>query len=191
MAQCNVHDLTTSREEGLGSRVLRLPPALCTRHHCAPPENGKMVAPSAPVTHASSYYGSEGEIDINSIASMSDYGSEFDATELDEDTLLASTLDSITQQIPISTKKRSVLPSIEFEEGEIEDEDQDDRVVVHKPSLLRVAKRDRRSASNANTRRDIQSSPVQEALEVEYDERSRRAWSGVLPTPSLYASSTD
>lgn len=139
-----------------------------------------MAAPSVPVMHASSYYGSEVEINVDSIGSMSDYGSEFDATEIDEDTVLASTLDSITQSIPRSTGKSSVLPSIEFEEGEIEDEDRDDVVIVHKPSLLRVAKRDRRSAAKIEARRDIQSSPVREMLEVEYDGRSRRAWSGAL-----------
>ena len=144
-----------------------------------------MTAPSVPVTHASSYYGSEVEveIDVDSIASMSDYGSEFDATEVNEDTLLAGTLDSFTQKLPGSAEKSSVLPSIEFEEGEIEDEDQDDLVVVHKPSLLRMAKRDRRSVENIDARRDIQSSPVRETLEVEYDERSRRAWSGALLRP--------
>jgi exonuclease V len=149
-----------------------------THHHYAPLEDGKMAAPPAQVTHASSYYGSEVEVDADSIASMSDYGSEFDATEIDEDTLLASTLASFTQSIPRSRDKSSVLPSIEFEEGEVEDEDHDDLVVVHKPSLLRVAKGDRRSAAKAEVRRDIQSSPVRQTLEVEYDERSRRAWSG-------------
>lgn len=186
--------MTSRRHANNASEVASCHPH--THHHCAPkqyrPENGKMASPSVPVTHASSYHGSEVEIDVNSIASMSDYGSEFDATEIDEDTLLASTLDSLTQQIPRSTEKSSVLPSIEFEEGEIEDEDQDDLVVVHKPSLLRVAKRDRRSATSANTTsRYIQSSPVRETLEVEYDERSRRAWSGALPTPSPHAGSID
>ncbi|KAJ4383274.1 hypothetical protein N0V86_001319 [Didymella sp. IMI 355093] len=142
-----------------------------------------MAAPPAQVTHASSYYGSEVEVDVDSIASMSDYGSEFDATEIDEDTLLASTLNSFTQSIPRSRNKSSVLPSIEFEEGEVEDEDRDDLVVVHKPSLLRVAKRDRRSAAKVEVRRDIQSSPVRQTLEVEYDERSRRAWSVPLEEP--------
>lgn len=151
-----------------------------THHHYAPPEDGKMAAPSVPVTQVSSYYGSEVEIDVDSITFMSDYGSEFDATEIDEDTLLASTLDSITQTIPKSTEKDAVVPSIEFEEGEAEDEDHDDLVVVHKPSLLRVAKRDRRNAPDVDARRDVQSSPVGETLEVEYDKRSRRAWSGAF-----------
>ncbi|KAF2631854.1 hypothetical protein BU25DRAFT_455266 [Macroventuria anomochaeta] len=142
-----------------------------------------MAAQSVPVTQASSYYGSEVEIDVKSIASMSDYGSQFEVTEIDEDTLLASTLDPDTQNRPRYTEKNSVLPSIEFEGGEIEDEDQDDVVVVHRPSLLRVARRDRRSAANIDTRRDIQSSPVRETLEVEYDERSRRAWSVPLEEP--------
>lgn len=137
-----------------------------------------MAAPSVLVTHAPSYYGSEVETDVDSIPSMSDYGSEFDATEIDEDTLLANALDSITQSVPQTATKSFVLPSIEFEEGELEDEDHDDVVVVHKPSLLRVAKQDRRGAAKVEVVRDIQSSPVRERLEVEYDERSRRAWSG-------------
>lgn len=151
---------------------------LHTHHHCAPPEDDKMTAPSVPVTHAPSYYGSKVEIDVNSIHAMSDYGSEFDATEINEDALLASTLDSMIQHIPRTAQKSSVLPSIEFEEGEVEDEDHDDLVVVHKPTLLRMAKRDRRGTAKVEVARDVRSSPVRETLEVEYDERSRRAWSG-------------
>lgn len=142
-----------------------------------------MNAPSVPVTHASSCYGSEVEIDANSNASMSDYGSDFDATEINEDMLLVGTLDLISNSPQHSTKKSSILPSIEFEEGEIEgeieDEEQDD-LAVYKPSLLRVAKKDRRNIGNTETCRRIQSSPVRETLEVEYDERSRWAWSGTL-----------
>lgn len=147
-------------------------------HHCTPAKDGNMAAPSVPVTHASSYYGSEVEIDADFVPSMSDYGSEFDATEIDEDALLASTLASLTQNIPETAEKVSILPSIEFEEGEFEDEDHDDLVVVHKPSLLRVAKRDRGSAATIKGPRDIHSSPVRETLEVEYDDPSRQAWSG-------------
>lgn len=138
-----------------------------------------MAAPTVPVTHASSCYGSEVEIDADSIASVSDYGSEIDVTELDEDTLLASTFDTLTQKLPRSFEKTSVLPSIEFEEGEAEDEDQEDVVATHKPSLLRVARGHQRSAAFLEVHRDSRSSPVQETLEVEYDEQSRRAWSGV------------
>ena len=138
-----------------------------------------MAAPSVSVTHTSSYYGSEVEIDAESPASVSDYGSEFDATELNEDTLLATALDSLTESLPGVVKKTSVLPSVEFQEGEAEDEDEDEKdVVIHKPSRLRMSKRHRRGAEPL--RRDLQSSPVQETLEVEYDERSRRAWSGAL-----------
>ncbi|KZM26136.1 single-stranded DNA 5'-3' exodeoxyribonuclease [Ascochyta rabiei] len=144
-----------------------------------------MPAPSVPVTYASSYYGSEVDVDVDvlSVASMSDYGSEFDATDINEDALLASTLDSIAQHRPSATDKGVLLPSIEFEQGEVEDEDHDDLVVVHKPSLLRVAKKDRRSARHTNTRRHVQSSPMRDTLEVEYDERSRRAWSVPLEEP--------
>lgn len=182
-------DLTTSRE----SAPIEDAKSLATRVDIitAPPENGKMAAPSVPVTHTSSYYGSEVEIDDNSVASMSDYGSEFDATEINEDTLLASTLDSITQNIPRSAERSSVFPSIEFEQGEFEDEDQYDLVTAHKPSLLRVARRDRRSARSAEKSRDAESLPARETLEVEYDERSRRAWSGALSSAPPSAGSTD
>lgn len=157
-----------------------------TYYICAPPEDGKMAVQ---VTHASSYYGSEDKTEVDATASMSDYGSEFDATEVNEDTLLASTLDSITQRLPGPTEKSSVLPSIEFEEGELEDQEQDALVAVHKPSLLRVArtgaaKRGRHSTGDIEARRDAQSSPVRQTMEVEYDERSRRVWSGALITLS-------
>ncbi|KAF9696830.1 hypothetical protein EKO04_005293 [Ascochyta lentis] len=140
-----------------------------------------MTAPSVPVTYASSHYGSE--VDVLSVASMSDYGSEFDATDIIEDTLLASTLDSLAQHRPSTTERSAVLPSIEFEQGQVKDKDHND-LVVHKPSLLRVAKRNGRSATtDTNTHKDIQSSPVRDTLEVEYDQRSRRAWSVPLEEP--------
>ena len=138
-----------------------------------------MNVPFMPVAHASSYYGSVVEIDVNSTASMSDYGSDFDATEINEDMLLVGTLDSITKKLPHSTARSSILSSIEFEEGKIEDEEQDG-LVLRKPSVLRVAKRDWRNGGDIEKRAGTQSSPVREALEVEYDERSRRAWSRKL-----------
>lgn len=163
----------------LGSRVL--PPANeSTHHHRALPEDGNMAVPSVPATHTSSCYGSEIYVDVDAPASLSDYGSEFDATEIDEDTLLASTLDLYIQKAPRSAEKVAVLPSIEFEQGEAEDEYQDDLVVIRRPSLLRVAKTSRRVVQDIDVRWEFQSSPVRETLEVEYDERSRRAWSGVL-----------
>lgn len=172
------HDLTSRESAPRKSRPSFATPADTTIAATDPPKDGNMAASFVPVKHTSSYYGSEVEIDVDSVASMSDYGSEFDATEIDDDTLLASTLGSITQNLPRSTQKSPVLPSIEFEEGEVEDEDQDDLVVVHKPSLLRVAKKDKRNTVGIEPPRDIQSSPTRETLEVEYDERSRRAWSG-------------
>lgn len=140
-----------------------------------------MAAPSVPLTHASSFYGSEDDIDIQSVVAVSDYGSEFDVTEINEDTLLASTLDSITQNLPKATEKNSVLPSIEFEEGEAEDADQDDFLVAHQPPLLRLAKKVRRSNADREPSTDVQSSPLRGTVEVEYDEGSRRAWSGAFP----------
>jgi exonuclease V len=55
-------------------------------------------------------------------------------------------------------------------------------VQIHRPSLLRVVKGKGKSTGTGDAQRDIQSSPLRghEALEVEYDERSRRAWSGTL-----------
>jgi exonuclease V len=120
-----------------------------------------MAAPSAQL---GSEYGSD--IDVQSIASLSDYGSDID---IDDDTILAGAFDTLKNTAP--TEKSAVLPSIEFEEGEAEDEEQD---------VLCVAKGKR--SLDAHVQRDIQSSPgrEREALEVEYDERSRRAWSGTL-----------
>ena len=105
----------------------------------------------------------------------SEYGSDID---IDDDTILADAFDTIRDAA--QTQKSIVLPSIEFEEGEREDEEQDvdGFVQVHRPTVLRVIKGKR--SVDADTQRDIQSSPMRErkALEVEYDERSRRAWSG-------------
>lgn len=124
-----------------------------------------------------SNYGSDA--DFPSIASASDYGSDVDLEDID-DTILANALDTIHEGR--KTEKSAVLPSIEFEEGEREDEehDVDGFVQIHRPTVLRVAKGKQRSARSVDTQRDLQSSPVREcALEVEYDERSRRAWSGM------------
>ncbi|KAH6643981.1 exonuclease V a 5' deoxyribonuclease-domain-containing protein [Boeremia exigua] len=146
-----------------------------------------MSASSVPVTRASSCYGSEVEIDPDAFASVSDYGSEFDATEVDEDTILANTLDSLVQQLPRSVEKSIVLPSIEFEQREAADEESNDLGVLPKPYDLRVAKSHRRNHEAIDSRRRIQSSPTREMLEVEYDERSRRAWS--VPLKSSQSSS--
>jgi exonuclease V len=128
-----------------------------------------------------SNYGSD--VDIDSVASLSDYGSEFDAAEIDEDTLLAGILDSITQSTPHNSEKQSILPSIEFEEGEIEDKDQDGPA-GHRPAVLRVAKGSVEigRAGAVQAPNSFQDSSTGErgpaTLEVEYDEPSRRTWSG-------------
>lgn len=106
---------------------------------------------------------------------MSDYGSDIALDDiLDDEHVLAAVLNTINQD-------RATLPSIEFEEGELEDEDEDvdGFVQVHRPTVLRVARN--KTNASANLVQDIQSSPVREreALEVEYDARSRRAWSGM------------
>ncbi|KAG9190063.1 exonuclease V [Alternaria panax] len=133
-----------------------------------------MSAPTTQLTsNRESEYGSD--IDIQSIATLSDYGSDID---IDDDTILADAFDSIAAASS-QTQKSAVLPSVEFEEGEREDEEQDvdGFVQIHRPTVLRVT----RSKANINTAAQghVQSSPVQQrkALEVEYDERSRRAWS--------------
>lgn len=136
---------------------------------------GTMAAPPAQLTTTASEYGSD--LDIQSITSLSDYGSDIGLEDLDEDTILADVLDTINEQA--KTEKSAVLPSIEFEEGEREDEEQDvdGFVQIHRPAMLRVAKGKRASI---DAQRGVQSSPMRErqALEVEYDERSRRSWSG-------------
>jgi exonuclease V len=136
------------------------------------------------VTHPSSHYGSE--VDFDSVASLSDYGSEFDATEIDEDALLADVLDSIVNKTSQDSEKQNTLPSIEFEERETEDRDCD-VPARHRPAVLRVARGNIRNTGVAQTPHDIQSSPVRKrestALEVEYYEPSRRTWSGKLKQP--------
>jgi exonuclease V len=134
-----------------------------------------MATISQEVTHSSSHYGSDIDVD-----SVSDYGSEFDATEIDEDALLADVLDSIAKKTPQNNEKQNILPSIEFEEGEAEDGDYDSP--GHRPATLRVARSDIRSTGVVQASHDIQRSPARRrgstTLEVEYDEPSRRTWSG-------------
>lgn len=117
------------------------------------------------------------DVDIESIATLSDYGSDIDV----DDILLANALDTIAGAVPL--EKSAVLPSIEFEQGELEDEepDVDGFVQIHKPSVLRVTQSPR--STLADTQANVQSSPVRErsTLEVEYDEISRQAWSGESP----------
>lgn len=135
-----------------------------------------MATPAPRPVIVASEYGSD--IELHSVATASDYGSDIGLEDIDEDTILADALDTIREARP--AEKSAVLPSIEFEEGEREDEEQDvdGFVHIHRPALLRVAKGRRKSMANTDTMRSIQSSPLREALEVEYDERSRRAWSG-------------
>ena len=139
-----------------------------------------MAATNTQLTSTASEYGSD--IDV-AVAALSDYGSEIGIEDLDEDTLLAGAFESIAASRP--AERGVVLPSIESEEGEREDEEEDvdGFVQVHQPSRLRIA-RHRNGGTNIGfqrTAQDIQSSPLREptALEVEYDERSRRAWSGM------------
>jgi exonuclease V len=161
------HDLTTGRESA-PSRTMRV----ATPTTAPQPRNGIMAAQLA---GTASDYGSE--LEVGSTATLSDYGSDIGLDDIDEDTILADALDVIRDTRPAD--KGRVLPSIEFEEGEREDEDQDvdGFVQIHAPTLLRVAKDHRGTVERA-----AQSSPLREceALEVEYDERSRRTWSGVL-----------
>jgi exonuclease V len=136
------------------------------------PGNGIMAAQLAGMA---SDYGSD--LDLGSTAALSDYGSDIGLDDIDEDKILADVLDVIRDARP--TEEGRVLPSIEFEEGERGDDTQDvdGFVQIHGPTLLRVAKNHR-----GNVERAAQSSPLREreALEVEYDERSRRTWSGML-----------
>lgn len=135
-----------------------------------------MAASAPPPSTVATEYGSD--VELRSVAALSDYGSDIGFEDIDEDTVLADALDTIKDARP--GEKGAVLPSIEFEEGEREDEEQDvdGFVHIHRPTLLRVARGKRKSSQSADTRREVQSSPLREALEVEYDERSRRAWSG-------------
>jgi len=166
-------DLTITREN---APTLEARQSVATHTTDPPrPDHGIMAAPTTRLTTRASEYGSD--IDIQSIATLSDYGSDID---IDDDTILADAFDTITDAA--QTQKSALIPSIEFEEGELEDEEQDvdGFVQIHRPSVLRVAKG--KASVDADARRDIQSSPMRErkALEVEYDERSRRAWSGAL-----------
>jgi exonuclease V len=170
------HDLTTERESAPAFRARQ---AIATHTTTAPRrDDGNMAAPTAQLSHTASEYGSD--IDIGSVTALSDYGSDIGFE--DEDTILADVLETIKVAKPAD--KDRVLPSIEFEEGEREDEDHnvDGFVQIHRPTVLRVAKGRDKSIGTVDAQRDIQSSPLRgyEALEVEYDERSRRTWSGTL-----------
>lgn len=128
-----------------------------------------MAAPNAQLTSTASEYGSDMDV---AVTAPSDYGSEIGLEDLDEDTLLAGALESIAASRP--AERCAVLPSIEFEEGEREDEEDgvDGLVQVHQPPRLRIARHRNGDASAASQREPT-------PLEVEYDERSRRAWSGM------------
>ncbi|KAI4909732.1 hypothetical protein J4E85_011554 [Alternaria conjuncta] len=182
-------DLTITREN---APTLEARQSVATHTTDPPrPDHGIMAAPSTRLTTRASEYGSD--IDIQSIATLSDYGSDID---IDDDTILADAFDTITDAA--QTQKSAVLPSIEFEEGELEDEEQDvdGFVQIHRPTVLRVAKG--KASVDADAQRDVQSSPMRErkALEVEYDERSRRAWSAqstraASTTQAVQAAKTD
>lgn len=134
--------------------------------------HGIMDAPVVQLTNQAGECGSD--VDIESLATRSDYGSDIDI----DDILLTNALDTITGAV--SLDKSAVLPSVEFEQGEIEDEepDVDGFVQIHRPSVLRVTQSQKSALDDAQA--NVQSSHVQErsTLEVEYDDISRRAWSG-------------
>ena len=134
-----------------------------------------MIEPNTRLTGSASEYGSD--VDDSLITSMSDYGSDIGFEDVE------GALDMFEEAPPVNAT--TVLPSIEFEQGELEDEEQDvdGFVQIHRPAVLRVAK----SKTHAELDRqwDIQSSPARgdKALEVEYSARSRRAWSGMSSRP--------
>jgi exonuclease V len=170
------HDLTTARGS---APALKARQAIATCTKTTPRlDNGNMAASTAQLINVAGEYGSEFE--THSAAAVSDYGSDAGFEDIDEDSILAGVLDTIKAVKP--AERGRVLPSIEFEEGEHEDEDHDADgfVQIHRPTLLRVGRGKDEGMGSANANRNIPSSPLrdQSALEVEYDERSRRAWSG-------------
>ncbi|KAJ6287038.1 exonuclease V [Bipolaris maydis] len=139
-----------------------------------------MTAPKLQLMNQVGEYGSD--IEIESVATLSDYGSDID---IDDDILLASAFATIRGAAPLD--RNVVLPSVEFEQGKIEDEEQDVEgfVHIHKPPVLRVAQGTR--SALADEQRNPQSSSLRGrcTLEVEYDERSRREWSVPFEQPAL------
>ncbi|KAL6702965.1 hypothetical protein ACN47E_010320 [Coniothyrium glycines] len=135
-----------------------------------------MAAPASQLATAAGEYGSD--VDMGSLATLSDYGSDtgFEDVDINEDTTLADILDTIRDISPYH--KSAILPSIEFEEGELKDEEYhvNGSVQLHKPTQLRLARRT--DGLGSIRKQDVQSSPtrVRNALEVEYDEHSRWAW---------------
>jgi exonuclease V len=108
-------------------------------------------------------YGSE--IDTHSNVALSDYGSDIDVDDVDEATLVGSVLEQIAATAP----KTAVYPSIEAQDTLA---DNDEAGALHTPERpsLRWA-----HSSPARRRRGL--------VELEYDVRSRRAFSGMLPQP--------
>jgi exonuclease V len=159
-------DDASLREESAPTSTSTRQQTIATPPNEAPP-------PLAMATTTASEYGSD--VDLHSVVALSDYGSDTGFEDIDEDTLLADALNTIDEARP--SGRGAVLPSIEFEEGEREDEEQDVAgfVQIHGPTLLRLAKG---RAGDAHASRGIQSSPMR-ALEVEYDQRSRRTFSGL------------
>jgi exonuclease V len=168
------HDLTSRRGN---APDLKARGAIATPTTVFPPrpDNGTMAASTAQPTNTVSENGADGE--IRSVTALSDYGSDISLEDIDEDTILTDVLDVIKEDRP--AEKSRVLPSIEFEEGEREDEDQDvdGFVRIHRPTVLRVGKAKRTNNESTNLQRNVQSSSL---LEVEYDEKSRRSWSGTF-----------
>jgi exonuclease V len=162
------HDLMTGRESA---------PDLKARRAI---DNGTMAAPTAQPTKTASEYDTDAE--IRSVTALSDYGSDIGLEDIDEVTILANVLNAIKEVKP--AERSRILPSIEFEEGEREDEDQneDGFVHIHRPTVLRVAQGKRRTTKQVDALRYIQFSPPREsgALEVEYDQISRQSWNGTL-----------
>jgi exonuclease V len=170
----DANDMTSRRESAPSLKARR---AVATTRPPRP-DDGTMAAPTTQLKTTGSEYGTDA--DVGSIAALSDYGSDI-GFDIDDDTILADALHTINSARP--AEKTAVLPSIEFEEGEREDEAEeyvDGFVQVHRPTVLHVARGKRKNADAM----DVQNSPLRErtVLEVEYDERSRRVWSGASRT---------
>jgi hypothetical protein len=170
------HDLMTGRESAPDLKARRV---IATSTAVAPqPDNGTMAAPTAQPTETASEYDTDAE--IRSVTALSDYGSDIGLEDIDEVTILANVLNAIKEVKPADRSR--ILPSIEFEEGEREDQNEDGFVHIHQPTVLRVAQGKRRTTKQVDTLRYIQSSPPREpgALEVVHDQISRQSWSGTF-----------
>lgn len=117
------------------------------------------------------------DVDHRSVISLSDYGSDVDFDDVDEDTILANVLDTIRKKANFGDVNHLILNEDEDRRDGNHHQDADNS--AQSSTMVAVATRKRKNP-NVDVQRNDQSAFIHqpEAMEVDCNRRSRQSFSG-------------